>query len=234
MAIQRLSESTKQFVYLERQITPREEMAINALGIPGIDFQPSEERHYPMGNLAAQVLGGVDVDEHGVAGVEKYFDERLRTDASPLRLSLDIRVEGVVREELLKAMDEFQAIGACGIVMDVNTGEVIAMVSLPDYDANNFRTRAGGRPVQPRGDRHVRAGQHVQAADRLDGAGRRHRAYLGRVRRRPRRSISAASPSPISRASIAGCTCRRCWPTRPTWAPRISPWMSAPSASAPG
>ncbi len=140
MAIQRLSESTKQFVYLERQITPREEIAINALGIPGIDFQPSEERHYPMGNLAAQVLGGVDVDEHGVAGVEKYFDERLRTDASPLRLSLDIRVEGVVREELLKAMDEFQAIGACGIVMDVNTGEVIAMVSLPDYDANNFRT----------------------------------------------------------------------------------------------
>jgi cell division protein FtsI (penicillin-binding protein 3) len=140
MAIQRLSESTKQFVYLERQITPREELAINALGIPGIDFQPSEERHYPMGNLAAQVLGGVDVDEHGVAGVEKYFDERLRSDASPLRLSLDIRVEGVVHEELLKAMDEFQAIGACGIVMDVNTGEVLAMVSLPDYDANNFRT----------------------------------------------------------------------------------------------
>ncbi len=140
MAIQRLSESTKQFVYLERQITPREELAINALGIPGIDFQPSEERHYPMGNLAAQVLGGVDVDEHGVAGVEKYFDEHLRSDASPLRLSIDIRVEGVVREELLKAMEEFQAIGACGIVMDVNTGEVLAIVSLPDYDANNFRT----------------------------------------------------------------------------------------------
>ena len=140
MAIQRLSESTKQFVYLERQITPREEIAINALGIPGIDFQPSEERHYPMGNLAAQVLGGVDVDEHGVAGVEKSFDKRLRTDPTPLRLSLDIRVEGVVREELLKAMDEFQAIGACGIVMDVNTGEVLAMVSLPDYDANDFRT----------------------------------------------------------------------------------------------
>jgi cell division protein FtsI (penicillin-binding protein 3) len=151
MAIQRLSESTKQFVYLERQITPREEIAINALGIPGIDFQPSEERHYPMGNLGAQVLGGVDVDEHGVAGVEKYFDQRLGTDPTPLRLSIDIRVEGVVREELLKAMDEFQAIGACGIVMDVNTGEVIAMVSLPDYDANNFRTA----PADDRFDRAV-------------------------------------------------------------------------------
>jgi cell division protein FtsI (penicillin-binding protein 3) len=140
MAIKRLSESTRQFVYLEREITPREELAINALGIPGIDFQPSEERHYPMGNLAAQVLGAVDVDEHGIAGVEKYFDQRLRSDPTPLRLSLDIRVEGVVHEELAQAMDEFEAIGACGIVMDVNTGEVLAMVSLPDYDANKFRT----------------------------------------------------------------------------------------------
>ena len=139
-ATERLSRSDKQFVYLERQITPREELAINALGIPGVNFLPSEERHYPMGRLAAQVLGGVDVDEHGVAGVEKYFDHRLRTDPAPLRLSLDIRVEGVVREELDKAMQEFDAIGACGIVMDVNTGEVLAMVSLPDYDANNFRT----------------------------------------------------------------------------------------------
>lgn len=135
----RLSESTKQFVWLERQITPREEMAINALGIPGIDFRPTEERHYPMGHLAAQILGGVDVDEHGVAGVEKYFDKRLFNDHSPLKLSLDARVEGVVRDELSKAMDEFLAIGACGIVMDVHTGEVLAMVSLPDYDANDFR-----------------------------------------------------------------------------------------------
>ena len=135
----RLSESTKQFVWLERQITPREEMAINALGIPGIDFRPTEERHYPMGHLAAQVLGGVDIDERGVAGVEKYFDKRLFSDHTPLKLSIDARVEGVVRDELSKAMDEFQAIGACGIVMDVHTGEVLALVSLPDYDANDFR-----------------------------------------------------------------------------------------------
>jgi cell division protein FtsI (penicillin-binding protein 3) len=143
LAIKRLSETDKQFVYLERQITPREELAINALGIPGIDFQPSEERHYPMGHLAAQVLGGVDVDEHGVAGVENSFDDRLRTNSAPLRLSIDIRVEGVVRDELKQAMDEFQAIGACGIVMDVNTGEVLAMVSLPDYDASKFGTAPG-------------------------------------------------------------------------------------------
>ena len=130
----------EQFVYLERQITPREELAINSLGIPGIDFRPTEERHYPMGRTAAQVLGGIDVDEHGVAGVERSFDQRLFADSTPLRLSIDVRVQAVVRDELSKAMDEFQAIGACGIVMDVNTGEVLAMVSLPDYDANAFRT----------------------------------------------------------------------------------------------
>ena len=139
-AIKRLSAADKQFVYLERQITPREELAINNLGLPGIDFQATQQRRYPMGRTAAQVLGGVDIDEVGVAGVERFFDKRLREDNTPLRLSLDVRVQAVVREELLAAMTMFQAIGACGIVMDVNTGEVLAMVSLPDYDANRFRT----------------------------------------------------------------------------------------------
>jgi cell division protein FtsI (penicillin-binding protein 3) len=136
-AIQRLN-SGKQFVYLERQITPSEEEAINSLGIPGIYFQPGQKRRYPLGHVAAQVLGGVDVDSHGVAGVERAFENRLESDSEPLRLSIDVRVQGVMRDELEKAKDEFQAIGACGIVMDVHTGEVIAMVSLPDYDANAF------------------------------------------------------------------------------------------------
>ena len=130
--------SGKQFVYLARQITPREELAINALGIPGVYFQEGEKRRYPLGRVAAQVLGGVDVDTHGVAGVEKAFDARLRADTRPLRLSIDVRVQGVMRDELERAKTEFGAIGACGIVMDVRTGEVIAMVSLPDYDANRF------------------------------------------------------------------------------------------------
>jgi cell division protein FtsI (penicillin-binding protein 3) len=140
MARERLSDTNRQFVYLERQITPREEKAINSLGIPGIDFRPTEQRRYPMGRTAAQVIGGTDIDEHGVAGVEKYFDQRLFSDPSPLKLSIDVRVQAVVRDELSKAIDFFQAIGGCGIVMDVNTGEVLAMVSLPDYDTSDFRT----------------------------------------------------------------------------------------------
>jgi cell division protein FtsI (penicillin-binding protein 3) len=147
----RLSDPNRQFVYLERQITPREELAINTLGIPGIDFRPTEQRHYPMGRTAAQILGGTDVDEHGVAGVEKHFDQRLFSDSSPLRLSLDVRVQAVVRDELSKSIDFFQAIGGCGIVMDVNTGEVLAMVSLPDYDASSF----GSAPADDRFNRAV-------------------------------------------------------------------------------
>ncbi len=131
----RLSEA-KQFVYLARQITPHEQLAINALGIPGIYFQAGERRRYPQGRVAAQVLGGVDVDSHGIAGVERYFDDRLKEDPEPLHLSIDVRVQAVLRDELSKSIDEFTAIGGCGIVMDVRTGEVIAMVSLPDYDAN--------------------------------------------------------------------------------------------------
>ncbi len=134
--------SGKQFIYLARQITPAEQLAINQLGIPGIYFEPTERRRYPMGRAAAQVLGEVDVDGKGVGGIERSFDDRLREDSSPLRLSIDVRVQSVVHDELLSAMTEFSAIGACGIVMDVNTGEVIAMVSLPDYD-NNDAGKAG-------------------------------------------------------------------------------------------
>ena len=132
----------KKFIYLAREITPREEQAINNLGIPGVDFLPTQHRQYPLGRTAAQVLGGVDVDESGFAGVERYFDQRLRTDTDPLRLSIDLQVQAAVREELVTAMQTFAAIGGCGIVMDVNTGEVLAMVSLPDYDANAVRTAA--------------------------------------------------------------------------------------------
>ncbi len=128
----------KQFAWIARGISPRQQLAINNLGIPGIYFQATERRRYPQGRVAAQVLGGVDVDTKGVAGVERSFEQRLRESAEPLRLSIDVRVQAVVRDELSKSMDEFRAIGACGIVMDVRTGEVIAMVSLPDYDANKF------------------------------------------------------------------------------------------------
>ncbi|MFT9450221.1 peptidoglycan D,D-transpeptidase FtsI family protein [Gluconobacter japonicus] len=128
----------KQFVYIARDISPVQEIAINNLGIPGIYFEAGERRHYPLGRTAAQIMGSVDIDDHGIAGVERYFDQRLNSDRTPLRLSLDVRVQAVAHDELAAAKDEFSAIGASAIVMDVRTGEILAMVSLPDYDANDF------------------------------------------------------------------------------------------------
>ncbi|GFE96334.1 MULTISPECIES: peptidoglycan D,D-transpeptidase FtsI family protein [unclassified Gluconobacter] len=128
----------KQFVYIARDISPVQEIAINNLGIPGIYFEAGERRHYPLGRTAAQIMGSVDIDDHGIAGVERFFDQRLNSDRTPLRLSLDVRVQAVAHDELQAAKDEFSAIGASAIVMDVRTGEILAMVSLPDYDANDF------------------------------------------------------------------------------------------------
>ena len=159
--------AAKQFVYLARQITPQEQLAINALGIPGVYFQAGERRRYPEGRVAAQVLGGVDVDSHGIAGVEKYFDDRLREDPEPLRLSIDVRIQGVLRDELAKSMDEFTAIGGCGIVMDVRTGEIIAMVSLPDYDAN----KAASAPPEERFNRAVTGMYEPGSTFKLQTAG---------------------------------------------------------------
>jgi cell division protein FtsI (penicillin-binding protein 3) len=141
-AIKRLSDVSKKFVYIERQITPDEEARINNLGIPSVDFRQTQQRNYPLGRVAAHVLGGVGIDQNGIAGVELAFDQRIRDNPEPLRLSLDVRVQNVVREELIAAKEEFQAIGACGIVMDVNTGEILALVSLPDFDANDLGTAA--------------------------------------------------------------------------------------------
>ncbi|MGH7101887.1 MAG: peptidoglycan D,D-transpeptidase FtsI family protein [Acetobacteraceae bacterium] len=128
----------REFVYIAREVGPEQELRINDLGIPGVNFLPAQARHYPLGRTAAQVLGAVDIDGHGIAGLEKSQNRRLDANPDPLRLALDVRVQAVLHDEMAKAMDDFQAIGAAGIVMDVVTGEVVAMVSLPDYDANDF------------------------------------------------------------------------------------------------
>ena len=128
----------KQFAYIARALTPREMQAVNNLGIPGLYFEDAERRFFPQGRTAAHIIGGVDVDGNGIAGVEKYFDERLRTlRRDTLRLSLDIRVQLALRDAVQHAITDFNGIGGAGVVMDVHSGEVLAMVSLPDYDAND-------------------------------------------------------------------------------------------------
>jgi cell division protein FtsI (penicillin-binding protein 3) len=132
--------SGKSFVWLKRLLTPRQEFRVNRLGIPGFQFQHEERRVYPLGNLAAHVVGFAGIDNKGLAGIERGLDERLRTSHQPLQLSLDMRVQNIVHEELSRAIDEFSAIGGNAIVMDVRSGEVVSMVSLPDFDPNDLST----------------------------------------------------------------------------------------------
>ena len=107
---ERLS-SAKAFAYLRRNLTPRQEYDVNALGIPGLYFEKGERRVYPHGNLSAHVVGITDIDNQGLSGIEKRFEERLTNDHSPLHLSLDIRMQTIVHNELATSVDDFKALG---------------------------------------------------------------------------------------------------------------------------
>jgi cell division protein FtsI (penicillin-binding protein 3) len=132
----RLASEQRSFVWIRRSLTPRQQYEVNRLGVPGLFFQREERRVYPHGVLASHAVGFADLDNRGLAGAEQAFDERLKTDREPVRLSLDIRAQHVVREEIKRAIEEFNAIGGMGVLLDVATGETLAMVSLPDFDSN--------------------------------------------------------------------------------------------------
>ena len=134
--LKKLKSDTRGFVWIVRHISPKLQQAINHLGIPGVYLQRDERRVYPYGSLVSHVLGYCGIDNDGLAGIEKFFDERLRKDPNFLQLSIDVRVQHIVHDELAKAVVEFQAEGGNAMVMKIDTGELLAMVSLPDYDPN--------------------------------------------------------------------------------------------------
>ena len=140
----RLKSDTR-FQWVSRNLTPQQKYDINRLGLPGFAFQRGERRVYPHGRLVAHTLGLTDVDGRGIAGVERSFDRALRA-GERLSLALDIRIQAMLREELTAAVEQFNAVGAAGLVLDANSGEVAAMVSLPDFDPND-PSSAGGEPA---------------------------------------------------------------------------------------
>ena len=132
-SVLRILSSDRRFAWVNRHLSPRQQDAVNRLGIPGLGFVDEERRVYPHGPLSAHVVGFTGVDREGLAGIEKGRDDVLAA-GQDVTLSIDIRIQHALRAELLASVDEFQAIGAAGIVMDAHTGEVLGMVSLPDFN----------------------------------------------------------------------------------------------------
>jgi len=142
--------SKRGFVWLKREITPKQQREVHKLGIPGVGFLTENKRVYPNGPVVSHEIGHVNIDNQGIAGVEKWLDGQglaalhmagLATDQlqKPVELAVDLRVQFALRDELTKARDKFKAKAAAGIITDVNTGEIVAMVSEPDYDPNDPR-----------------------------------------------------------------------------------------------
>jgi cell division protein FtsI (penicillin-binding protein 3) len=140
--------SKKGFVWLKREITPKQQLDIHKLGLPGVGFLRENKRVYPSGSEVAHLIGLVNIDNQGIAGMEKWLDNQGLADLhragfatdrlqKPIELSIDLRVEHALRDELMKAKDKFHAKAASGLVVNVNTGEVVSMVSLPDFDPNS-------------------------------------------------------------------------------------------------
>lgn len=146
---ERLS-SKKGFVWLKREITPRQQRDIHNFGLPGIGFLRENRRVYPNAAEVSHLIGHVNIDNQGIAGIEKWLDGNGLADLhragfasdrqqKPVELAVDLRVQHALRDELLKAQEKYKAKAAAGLVSDVRTGEIVAMVSVPDYDPNNPR-----------------------------------------------------------------------------------------------
>ena len=129
--------TSKRFAWLKRQVSPEERDAVYNLGIPGVSYVNERRRVYPQGRLGSHVVGYVDLDTKGIAGIEKYLDgqgalytaslaEPTEHATQPAQMSIDIRVQAAMIDEISKAITKFSAIGGGGIVMDITTGEVLS------------------------------------------------------------------------------------------------------------
>lgn len=132
----KLTRKKTSFSMIKYNLSPAQQAAVNNLGIPALEFQKSEKRVYPHKNLFSHILGYTNIDNLGLSGLEKSLHKRLTESSKPLQISIDMGVQDTIREELLAAVKEFQAAGATAILTDVSNGEIISMVSVPDFDPN--------------------------------------------------------------------------------------------------
>ena len=137
-----LADRTRRFIWLRRGLSPGLAQRVHDLGIPGVSFRPEPRRTYPQGRLAGHVLGGVSIDNRGLAGLERHIDDALGLESGlsgelqrpPVVLTLDIGVQHGLEEELALALAHYRASGVAGVILDVGSGEILAAASLPDVD----------------------------------------------------------------------------------------------------
>ena len=124
------------FFYLEKKVSSKKYKRLILLGDKSIKEEQKISRIYPQRNLFSHILGQIDDDNQGISGIEKFYDYELKSSKKPITLSLDINLQYLIREELIKSKEIFKNIGSAAILMDVDNGEILSMISLPDFDLN--------------------------------------------------------------------------------------------------
>ena len=130
----------RRFVWIKRHITPKQYAAVLEVGEPALSTKKEFKRFYPQGALMSHIIGYTNTDGTGIAGLEKEYNTQLTQTDQPLRLTIDVTLQDVLRENIQSSMEEFEGIGGSGVILDVKTGAVMAMVSLPDFDPHDYAT----------------------------------------------------------------------------------------------
>lgn len=130
--------SKSRFIWVQRGVSPQKAAAVNALGHPGLDFRSESRRFYPQENLVSHIVGYTGVDGDGFAGVERSFNAALKQSSKPLKLTIDVRFQHALRRAMLEAVTKFNAKGAAGAIVDVQSGDILAAVSLPDFNPQDI------------------------------------------------------------------------------------------------
>ena len=125
------------FVWIKRDITPNQHFHINNLGEIGLQIHKEQKRLYPQGNIISHVVGFTDIDENPLSGIERGMNYKLENNED-VYLSIDIRLQNLITEELRKTINKFNAVGGMSVILDINNGQLLATSSLPDFDPNNI------------------------------------------------------------------------------------------------
>ncbi len=126
----------KKFFYLKKKLTPQKSEEIKLLGEKSLILEPKISRIYPDNNLFSHTIGQIDDENFGVSGIEKSFDNYLKTNTGPFTMTLDKEIQFLIRQELLNSEKIFKNVGSASILMNINSGEILSLVSLPDFDIN--------------------------------------------------------------------------------------------------